>query len=262
MAHDPIHLVRAYLRQHKLPLQVWLAPMAHRQLAAPLRETLPASAHLLEVPTEPQPSGPAILMATAADIRGPHRGALMQLQQAALPGRPIICGGTANREVLLDAINNWQVFHLLPSKPSSDELTGSVTRAQRACALEHAAILCAVHLRTRCDEVQRVLQEIEATREQIIQAERLTTVSGFSRALTARLGEHIERLRGLETALGTLPDDPRRAELLEFTVHSTHSIEALLADLLDKAAAAQSPPSVERGPANPAAEALHGRHEQ
>jgi len=259
MAHDPIHLVRAYLGQHKPPLQVWLAPMAHRQLAAKLRETLPASARLLGVPTEAPPSGPAILLATAADIGGPHRDALLQLQQAALPGRPIICGGTADREVLLDAINNWQVFHLLPSQPSDDELTGSVTRAQRACALEHAATLCAVHLRTRCDEVQGVLQEIEATREQIIQAERMSTVSGFSRALTARLGEHLERLRGLETALSTLPDDPRRAELLEFTVHSIHSIEALLADLLDKAAAAQSANSVERGPANPAAEAPYER---
>jgi hypothetical protein len=234
MARDPIHLVQAFLGQHNPPLQVWLAPDAAQLLGSSLA-ALPDASELLPVPGAVVPSGPAILLATAADIAGPHREALLELREAALPGRPVICGGTADKELLLDAINRWRVFHLLPAHPSRGELVDAVVRAHRASALEHAATLCAQQLRLHCDDLQAVMAELEATRELLLQAERMSAVAGFSRALSARLRQHLDRLRTLERALGDRPDDARRADLLDFTMQSIHAIEALLADLLTEA---------------------------
>ena len=242
MARDPIVLVRAFLAEHNPPLRLWLAPDASCLLTDTARSDLPAGTELHHVPAEHDLRGPAILVATADDLSGPHREELLALRTEALPGRTVICGGTSNKNVLLVAINSWQVFHLLPSRPSPGELTDAVMRAHRACGLEHAATRCAQQLRERCDELEAVLLELEATRELLLQAERLTTVSGFSRALSARLREHLERLRALEGALCGLPDDPRRAELLDFTMQSIHAIEALLADLLAKAEADENAP--------------------
>lgn len=237
MARDPILLVQAFLREHHPALQVWLAPNA-ALLLGPILTALPPGTIVLPVPADAPPTGPAILVATASDLEGPHREALLVLRTAALPGRPVICGGTADKELLLDAINQWRVFHLLPAHPSRGELVDAVVRAHRASALEHAATLCAQQLRVHCDELQAVMAELEATRELLLQAERLSAVSGFSRALAARLREHLERLRGLERALGNRPDDSRRADLMDFTLQSIHEIETLLGELLAQAEAA------------------------
>ncbi len=153
----------------------------------------------------------------------------------------MICGGTASREILLDAINTWQVFHLLPAHPSALELGDALQRAHHAAALEHTTVLCSRQLRTRCAELRTVQAELIATRDQLLHTERLITVGGFSRALAGRLREHLDHLHNLEDALGSLPDDPRRAELLDFTIQSIRAIDALLADLLAKAEADGAP---------------------
>ncbi len=249
MPADPVALVRGYLAENRLPLQVWLAPHAFDLLADQLPQALPDDARILRVPAAAEPSGPAILVATAADCRGPRREALLALCPRALPGRPVICGGTGDKDTLLDAINTWRVMHMLPREPSPEELGDALVRAHRACALEHAATLCAQQLQQECTQLQRAVDELQQTREQLLHAERLTTVGGFARALGARLRGHQRRLEALEEALGTLPDEPRRTELLDFTLQSIHAIEALLSDLLAKAEAAglASPPSSTHG---------------
>ena len=250
MGRDPIVLVRAFMAEHNPPLRVWVAPGAGALLPRSA-EVLPEHAELVHLPTASPIEGPAILLATAADIMGPQREALLAYGERARPGRPVICGGTADRELLMDAINSWHVFHMLPSHPSHPELADAVLRAHQACALEHAATLCADQLRARCDDLQQVMSDLVSTRELLLEAERFTAVSGFSRALAVRLRQHLERLRALERALCTQPDDLRRAELLDFTMQSIHEIEALLADLLHKAEAAE--------PSSPAAQSREGK---
>jgi hypothetical protein len=91
------------------------------------------------------------------------------------------------------------------------------------------------------------MADLRATRERLLHAERLTTVGSFCRALSARLREHVERLRALEASLRALPDDPRRAELLDFTMQSVRAIDALLAELLSRAEATEPPRDGPRG---------------
>jgi hypothetical protein len=237
---DPLELVRAFLAEYTPPLKLWLAPEAHERFATPLQPLLPPHATCTAVPCEALPPGPAILLATDRDLAGPHRASLLELQRAALPGRPVVSGGSGNRDVLLDAINTWQVFHLLPERSGIEEIADAVTRAQRSCALEHATLLCAEHLRGRCDELSAILEELQQTREQLLQAERMSTVSGFSRALRIRLRAHLASLHELERALSAQRDDPRSAELLDFTMQSIHGIETLLAELLKKAGAGEA----------------------
>ncbi len=237
MKPDPLALVQSFLAEHNPPLKIWLAPLAQERFGDALPGRLSRHSACTPVPCGALPPGPAILLATDRDLAGPHRDALLELQAAALPGRPVISGGSGNRDVLLDAINTWQVFHLLPERSGVEEIAQAILRAHRAGALEHATLLCAEHLRVRCDELGAVLEALERTREQLLQAERMSTVSGFSRALSARLRAHLASLHALEQALNSKRDDPRSAELLDFTLQSIQGIEALLAELLTKAGA-------------------------
>ncbi len=240
MKPDPLALVQSFLAEHNPPLKIWLAPLAQERFGDALPGRLSRHSACTPVPCGALPPGPAILLATDRDLAGPHRDALLELQAAALPGRPVISGGSGNRDVLLDAINTWQVFHLLPERSGIEEIADAVTRAQRSCALEHATLLCAEHLRGRCDELSAILEELQQTREQLLQAERMSTVSGFNRALRIRLRAHLASLHELERALSAQRDDPRSAELLDFTMQSIHGIETLLAELLKKAGAGEA----------------------
>ncbi len=240
MATESLDLVRDFLELHNLVVRVWLSPGATSLKADGLLRALPQGAEVLHVAQgAPPPSvGPAILLLTADELTGPDRKPLLDLATVAWPGRPVICGGTRDKDVLLDAINAWRVFHLLPAKPSIDELADALIRAHRASALEHAANECADQLKQECSKLRAVLEELGVTRDKLLHAERVTTVGGFHRALGARLLQHLEGLQALGRALASLPVDPRRNELLEFTVQSIRSIEILLADLLAKAARA------------------------
>ncbi len=234
MPTEPIALVREFLARHNPPLQIWRSPAAAATLAADLGSALPRDATVLDpVPgAEPVPQGPAVPLLCASELAGPQREPLMAIAQAAWPGRPVICGGTHDKDVLLDAINEWRVFHLLPEHPSRDELVDALTRAHRACALEHAANHCVDQLRDECRKLTKVLDELEHTRDKLLRAVRITTAGGFQRALEARLEQHIEALRILGRTLDSLPADPRRNELLACTFDSIQTIESQLAELL------------------------------
>jgi hypothetical protein len=243
---DPIALVRAFLAQNSPPLRVWVAPGAVRLLAHAAPGALPPDAIREEVPAVVSPPGPAILLATAADLAGPWRAALLAHATAALPGRPVICGGSTSKDILLDAMNAWRVFHLLPDRPSPGEIRDALVRAHRACTLEHATARCALQLQERCEAQQAVLAELSATQERLLRAERLSTAASFGRALSARLHQHLDHLRALEASLRTLPEDRRRAELSAATAQSIQAVETLLARLIAEAeatAAGQEPPS-------------------
>jgi hypothetical protein len=243
MAVESIALVRVFLAENAPPLRVWLAPGTTRTLAQAVRKALPGDAIREEVPAVVPPPGPAILLATAADLSGPWRAALLDHAAAALPGRPVICGGSTDKDILLDAMNSWRVFHLLPERPSPAELRDALVRAHRACALDYATARCAEQLHERCEAQRALLAELKTTRERLLRAERLTTAAGFCRALSTRLRQHLERLRALETSLRTLPEDPRRAELIATAAQNVQAVDALLAGLIEKAEAVVGGPA-------------------
>ncbi len=240
MATDSTRIVQEYMARHRLPLRVWLSPGMLPDLAEQLEPSLPPGAQI--APTTSldghEPLGPAILLLSADELQGPHRKRLLELTRIARPGRPVIFGGTSNKNVLLDAINHWRVFQLLPARPPMDELVDALLRAYDAYATEHAAILCASELRTECLELQRVQDELEQTRDKLLLTERATTVESFSRFLGDRLRQHMDGLHELVDALSTLPGEPHRKELRDSTTQCIASIRSLLAELLAKAESA------------------------
>ena len=60
-----------------------------------------------------QLEGPAVLVITADDLRRPNRDALLSLAQLARPGRIVLIGGTSDRDILMEAINQWRAFRVV-----------------------------------------------------------------------------------------------------------------------------------------------------
>lgn len=237
MPSDAVSLVRAFLAEHGPPLRVWAAPQALRELGPQLAAALRAEGTVTPIETGLVDAmrGPAILVAMTGELGGVDRPWLLRLAAAAQPGRPVVCGGTGDRDLVLDAINTWRVSQILPERPDVAQIDDALRRAHRAACLEHAAIACAEELRERCAEVRAVLRELELTRELLLHAERLGTIGGFRRALGSRLRAHVDALRDLERALAALPEDPRRAELLGYALECAQQIEAQLERLLEAA---------------------------
>ena len=241
-------LVQEHLVAHPLPLRLWLAPEAWARLAGPVRQAAGAEAEVRPVPAPAgeRLQGPAIVVATAGDAAGPARAELLRLLVVAGPARPLICGGARSRDALLDAINTWRVSSVLPDAPVPAKLARAVERAYRACAVEHAAARCAEELQRDCARLAETLGELEATRDRLIHAERVSTVVGFSAALGSRLAPLLADLEALQTALASLPHEPRRAELLAFAIEGVRGVETLLADLLAVSAGRSGQPSLSR----------------
>src|SRR5687767_5903087 len=86
------------------PLQICAGPAVESVVKQLITEGALPGARLFTFDEDRPPTlgGPAILVVRPADLRGPHRDKLFDLAHAARPGRPVLYGGTGNREILMD----------------------------------------------------------------------------------------------------------------------------------------------------------------
>lgn len=232
-----------YLKSHRVPLRVWVAPEANFAVGAALR-AMEQAAEVRPVPGDQQRGddlqGPAVMVLCPDDLQGPHREALLRLcDDQAQPGRPVICGGERDRDTLLDVINTWRVFRLLPQEASPRVLRQAVRQAHDALCLDQALEVCAEDLRLKCDQLQGTLQELGATRVELVQAERLAVLARISEALKSRLDDQSSQLDALERSMPALAQDPTLSEMLQQAIGGVRAIGTLLAETLALATSGQ-----------------------
>lgn len=142
-----------------------------------------------------------ILVFDVRDMQEPQRDSLLDAMRRTLPAGPIVIGGTDDRNVLLEAINEWHAFRLLPRTFSLDDLLDAIMRVQSILELDTAVERCAHHLLIKCQTLAARVDELNTTQERLLHAERLATLGRTIGALMQPMQEQAVRLEGFRRAL-------------------------------------------------------------
>ena len=249
---DPAVSRFGFTSSERAPLRVWVAPDAWRLLAPELADS-PTWGSLVKPVTaqDELPTGPAVLVFTDADLKSSYQTWLRALAHAAAPGRPVVIGGADDRRTLLQAINEWRAYRLLPHGTPMVAVLDAIRRAHEMLTLDIAVRVCARELLDGCRRLATTVAELEATQERLLHAERLATVGRIVGALMNRMGEQSQRLEAFwkclsaESASAGAPASSRlrKEELLACLMEAHQSFDALLADML--ALAEDRPPDAE-----------------
>ena len=220
------------------PPTLWLGPTVSRELEEKLRDRLAEGTQFFPIFSEPNHDasdkvGPAIPLLTADDLMGPRADELLEVvTKRAAPGRPVIYGGAGNREALLEAINRWHAFRLLPEGSPTLALVVAINKAHEVLCMEGALTSGAEELRQECRRLDGAIGELRITQERLLHAERLAMVGRTSGTLMARVDAHFHCLDTLQSALRTLEREPKLLSLLETTMEGARSVNTLLEDLV------------------------------
>jgi len=220
------------------PPTLWLGPTVSEELEEQLRAQLTEGTQFFPIFSGPKHDasdkvGPAIPLLTADDLMGPRADELLEVvNKRAAPGRPVITGGAGNREALLEAINRWHAFRLLPEGSPIQALVVAINKAHEVLCLEGALTSGAEELRQECRRLDGAIGELRITQERLLHAERLAMVGRTSGTLMARVDAHFHCLDTLQSALRTLERDPKLLSLLETTMEGARSVNTLLEDLV------------------------------
>ena len=216
----------------KAPFRLWAGPAAHEICGSVLCDNN-GDIDVIPVLSAQLPrEGPAVLVLADRDLTGPHRAALVDVARAARPGRPIVLYGAPEKRVLLDAINGWHAFRLLPTSIPSGVLAAAVRRAHEALTLELALELGAEQLHDECRRLESALEELRATQERLLHAERLTTIGRIVGTLIGQATDHLSTLEEFKAAQQQSPTDSVLAEELECASEGIDGFAALLRDML------------------------------
>ncbi len=214
------------------PLRLWLGPVARSQCEQLLRASFPR-AEVVAVPSGDVPlAGPAILVLDADDLTGAAREPLRRLAELALPGRPIILGGTASKHTLLDAINTWRAVQLIRRRAIRSTLLEALRDAYSALAVECSIHECVEMLRSECQEVALATLELQATQERLLHAERLAAVGRMVGSLLTHTRERFGTLERIRAAQHDIPENSPLSSIYDCAVSGIDSFGALLEDML------------------------------
>lgn len=213
-----------------VPLHVLCGLSAGRRHLSALQEDLGPEARIQPAKGS-DGEGPAVVLLDLEDVLGPHRDALLETCKRALPGRPVICGGSRRRDALMEAINTWRAFHVLTRDSATAMVSTVIRQAHEALTLEVIAVRTVDQLRKKCVQLQRSMEELEGTRQQLVRSERLATVSKISRVLAPLLQRQAHNLDGLEGSLAAM-GDPTLGALLSDAIGSARSISGLVEEML------------------------------
>jgi signal transduction histidine kinase len=227
--------LEAYVARYSQPLQVYLGPAAEPAARRLLDGALPPQARLLAFRGNQVPAldGPAVLVLAPPDLAGPHRARLLDLARAARPGRPILYGSSKNRDALLDAINSWRIFRIVPEDSSPAVLIDAVLKAHEAIELERGLERAAEELRAETTSLEEALQSLEQTQDRLRHAERLATLGRITSSLIPIIGAHLEALQEFNALVGagTHRRDARLEELLGYAFTGIRALHAMLDEI-------------------------------
>ncbi len=218
-----------------IPLQVVLGPVAaitvERAIAAESLKGVRVIKFVGGAP--PVLTGPTVLVLAAEDLKGRSRGTLLHLAEAARPGRPILIGGTRNRDLLLEAINQWRVFRILSDDVRPAVLIDAVTKAHALAVMESELNNAAVDLEvenTGLAEAVRALQESQARLRHL---QRLATLGRVTSGLIPVIAGHLAALQEFNILVGSGVHrrDPRLEELLGYAVTGVRTLDAMLDEI-------------------------------
>jgi signal transduction histidine kinase len=230
-------LAERFAEIYPMPLRACLAPEAARVLAPLLgREPLRGmDIVVFDASTPPalDPAGPAVLVLAPGDLAGPHREALLAAAQAALPGRPLLVGGTRDRQVLLDAINVWRIARTVPDEDGAAAFFDALDKVFELLRLECGLERAAEQLEHEAKQLEAAVRTLEGTRAKVRHAERLATLGRVTSSLIPVMAGHVaafQEFAAVATAGGT-GRDPRLGDLVGYALAGIRSLESMLEEI-------------------------------
>jgi len=223
----------AFLSRYSLPIQLWIAPKASESLLPALQEYFSEEAIIQQIPNHTVLlKGPAILLLTRQDIWGPQQAALHQYLSLALPGRPVVYGGSRDKDLLLAAINAWRAIRIVPELTPIEELVDAIRKAHDALQMEYVLHFAVEELVNENNRLEIYVNELQELRQRLLHTERLATIGKISGTLMQRVKENLCRFEALEKVARQLEKDSTLEELLSASLDSIHSIEKLLSEMV------------------------------
>jgi signal transduction histidine kinase len=226
-------LIRAYLQDAPTPLRIWLGPEAARRLSPELRLKEQLGADVIAAPTKTAntPPGPATLLLHESDLRGVERPLLLSLAAHARPGRPVLVGGLEDRDTLLDAINVWRVFRVLPEDSSPRTIRDTLNKAHGAASMELALNRAASELERDTARLGQAVDQLGETQDRLLHTERVTTMGRMADGLRAAMKSHVDALESFKGMLDHLKDDSDIGPLISLAEDGIDSLDGLLDEL-------------------------------
>ncbi|MCC6748007.1 MAG: hypothetical protein IT371_10140 [Deltaproteobacteria bacterium] len=223
-----------FVSRYPVPLRLWMAPAARDAVGSSLAQDLGLGAELHAVPSDLDDSlrGPAVLLLTPQDFGGPHRMRLLRLLEMARPGRPVVYGGNRDKDVLLEAINTWRVFRLVPDRAPISFVADAIRKAYQAEQTDYALACAVEEYRGETRRLQSALTQLKQTQDRLLQAERLSTIGRITGTLMGRLGGSLAQLSHVERLAAAQPADPDLSTLMGHATDGVHALEVMLGDLL------------------------------
>lgn len=215
---------------HRPRLPVWVAPIADERRGQELRQRW--HGHVVPVASGARFEGPAVMLLAGEELVGPEREHLLSLARRAQPGRPVIVGHLDNKDILLDAINTWRVFRMIPPSAGPEVLIEAVRGAHDALSLERAVERCVEQLKEDCLRLEGTLAELKSTQDRLLHAERLATVGGIVGALMRHARTPLAKLERFRTLENMVGDDARLSEYVDCISEGIDGFGTLLQDLL------------------------------
>jgi hypothetical protein len=211
---------------------IWVAPGAWGLLTS-ARAAHIAAAGLAVVPA-PDPAeaiGPAVLLLAPSDLSGARREPHRKLAKAATPGNPVLLGGTDDRDTLLDAVNIWGVWRVVPRDATPEELTDGLVAAAEVQRTRTALHQGAESLFIETRRIEDAITRLEGARGRLLDAERETAASRVSDGLLRCVEHHMQSFESFEGAIAGMPRDPVLERQARFAFDGLRALTALLGDL-------------------------------
>lgn len=217
---------------YAIPRRIWPTRSVPTEVTLGLRNLLVAEA-LIQSQDIERHRAPAIVILTPKDIREPTE-AVTELLEKALPGRPVLLGGTRDREVLAKAINVFRVHRVLPRGIELSLLAAALKDAHEEVEVGAALDMLAMNLRDETARVASAIHDLRRTQSDLLHTERLSTIG----RLTGGLVEAVERHQVVVKRFAEVLDseDQELHRLANAAVDGTHSVGALLEEIQSYAA--------------------------
>jgi hypothetical protein len=226
---------------------VWVAPAAWSALThARAQHMAQAGLDVVAAPGLDEAIGPAVLLLAPADLQGTRRAAHLALARAALPGNPVLLGGTDERDTLLDAVNNWKVWRVVPREAPPEELSDALLSASELLGTRRALHQGVETLYIETRRIQDAIARLSQARDRLVEGERQAAGARVSGGLLRCVDQHMQTFEEFEAAIAGMPGDPVLERQAYFVFEGLRAMVSLLGDLGSADAAAGAP--LERQP--------------
>jgi signal transduction histidine kinase len=209
--------------------RVLLTDRAGQRTLPGLAYALPRDMELREASLAVANERPAVLVLTPEDLLAPDTTELERIATLCRPGRPILLGGTSDRDALMAAINVWRVAQVLPADASHARIAAALSTASAAVARDLSLPRRTAELVVETGRQEKLLADLRATRAHLFHAERLTTMGRITGGLIVAMRQHLRQLGEFEATIAQHElDDPEVGPLVRAAFDGISGITGLV----------------------------------